>query len=198
MKASNRVSGCLLVLAGLYAGIAQAVSPVDIRLTSAKPVFTDTEPVEVLIEVTNTSGADAYVTRGFFEGDFHLDLALKGPDGRDIRPLSTVGSPEPLGPLSLLDAEGIPRPAIPCERIPPYDPATGDGRTFRLVDLKVYYPITLTGAYSAVVKTPVEVFSEFVELGDSGEVFCFLDDPAREAFNPLLLRARDPVRCVIE
>ena len=187
MKASNNMlTGCLLILAGLYAGGAQAVSPIDIRLTTAKPVFTDTEPLEVLIEVTNTSGADAYVTKGFFEGDFHLDLELKGPDGRDIRPLSTVGSPEPLGPLNLLDSEGIPRPATPCERIPPYDPVTGDGRTFRLIDLETYYPITLTGAYSAIVKTPVEVFSDFVELGDTGEVFCFLDDPEREAFNPLL------------
>jgi len=184
MKMKKWMTRCLLVLAGLTAGLAQATSPVEIRLTTAKPVFTDAEPVEVSIRVTNISGANAYVTKGFFEGDFHLDLDLNGPHG-NIRPLSTVGSPEPLGPLSLLDNEGVQRPAIPCERIPPFDSLAGDGQTFRLVDLRTYYPITATGAYSAIVKSSVEVFSDFVELGDTGEIFCFLDDPAREAFNPL-------------
>jgi len=172
------------VLAGLISGLAQASSPVQIRLTKEKSVYTDAEPVKVLIEVTNDSGADAYVTKGFFEGDFHLDLDLNGPDG-NIRPYATVGGPEPLGPRNVLDGKGLPRPAVPCERIVPYDSVTGDGRTFRLVDLKTYYPLTATGGYTATVKSSVEVYYDFVELADSGEIFCFLNNPANESFNPL-------------
>ena len=94
LKITNLMTVSPFVLASLFSGIVQAVSPVEIRLTTAKTVFNDSEPVDVVIALTNTSGVDAYVSKGFFAGDFHLDIDLNGPDG-NIRPFSTVGSPEP-------------------------------------------------------------------------------------------------------
>jgi hypothetical protein len=186
----------LLVLPSLYAGTVFAVSPIKITLTSAKSSYLDTEPVELFLTVRNTSGADTYVTKGFMQKDFHLFLNLNGPSG-NIRANELVGNPEPLGAQDTPDALGFLRPAVPCDRVPPTDTTnanTDDDGVEKLFDLKQFYPVTKTGAYSAVAETELDVYTDFVEMAN-GDIYCFVDDPQREAFNPL---ASNSVKFTIE
>ena len=186
----------LLVLSSLYAASVLAVSPINITLTSAKSSYLDTEPVELFLTVRNISGVDTYVTKGFMQKDFHLFLNLNGPAG-NIRANELVGNPEPLGARSLPDALGFLRPAVPCDRVPPTNTDNtnpGDDGVEKLFDLKQFYPVTKTGAYSADAETELEVYSDYVELAN-GDTYCFVDDPQRQAFNPL---ASNMVKFTIE
>ncbi|MDH5515729.1 MAG: hypothetical protein OEY45_11285 [Gammaproteobacteria bacterium] len=188
-KFTRSFAGSLFVLLGMHTGMAVAQSPIRISLTSAQTSYLETDPLELFIRVSNTSGSDAYVTRGFMQRDFHLLLDLNGPQG-NIRSLEFAGDAEPLGAFNTLDELGFLRPAVPCDKVPPTDLTDADPAndgTEKLFDLRNYYPITSVGGYDATVEVELEVFHDYVELAN-GAIYCFVDNAAAtgtEQFNPL-------------
>ena len=182
-------TGSLVVLLGMHAGMAVAVSPIKITLTSAQSSYLETDPLELFLRVSNISGSDAYITKGFMQRDFHLLLNLNGPQG-NIRSLELTGDAEPLGAFNTTDALGFLRPAVPCDKVPPTDLADADpdnDGAEKLFDLRNYYPITDAGGYDATVEVELEVFKDFIELAN-GAIYCFVDDQAAavtERYNPL-------------
>ena len=182
-------TGSLVVLLGMHAGMAVAVSPIKITLTSAQTRYLETDPLELFLRVSNISGSDAYITKGFMQRDFHLLLDLNGPQG-NIRTLELTGDAEPLGAFNITDELGFLRPAVPCDKVPPTDLADADpdnDGAEKLFDLRNYYPITDVGGYDATVEVELEVFHDYVELAN-GVIYCFVDDQAAagtERYNPL-------------
>jgi len=155
---------------------AQDVAPVKITLTPGKTTFAPTEPIKVQVRVYNTEALDVITREGFFGQNFYTLITFTDPDGLPVRNVFKDETDDP-GPPDTLGG----RPAATVELIAPLP--VGD-RTIVLDDAREFYRLDKYGWYTAQVLVPMETFSGY-ELDESGVLYSYLDDPGRQAYNPV-------------
>jgi hypothetical protein len=160
----------------LAAVAAAQTSPISMALVADKVSYLPSDPIRIQVTVENTSVTPVIARQGFQAQDFHLKLIFIDPDGRPIRTRFAGGTDEPGPPLRI---EG--RAAVRCEII-----AAGEAFPTVMEDARFYYDLTKFGHYTAQVVTSLETFTDFTEDPETGACFAFLDDPQRQAFEPLV------------
>ena len=156
-------------------------APVQITLVADKAEYIQGDPIMIQIRVFNdntnpgTGMVEPVITReGFFAQDFRLKITFIGPDGKPIKNRYETIDPEP-GPPYRFGG----RDTVPAEIIPP------DGQNnYLLDDAHAIYDLLQPGWYTAQVLVPFESFSEY-GTDEAGGLLAYLDDPGRQAFDPL-------------
>jgi hypothetical protein len=103
-------------------------------------------------------------------------MTFTDPDGLPVRNIFKDETDDP-GPPDALNG----RPAAAVEVIAPLP--VGD-RTIVLDDAREFYRLDKYGWYTAQVLVPMETFADY-ELDERGVPYSYLDDPGRQAYNPV-------------
>ncbi|KPK15669.1 MAG: hypothetical protein AMK69_27140 [Nitrospira bacterium SG8_3] len=155
--------------------------PVKINLISDKVSYEPEEPIKIQIRVLNNNKnffgqkKPLIARRGFFDQDFHLALTIIDPQGLVVAKKHFGSVTEPVPPYRVGD-----RFLVPVEIIPP------DGESvYVMKDARKYYYLGEThGWYSAVVRAPLETFTDYAEDA-TGELYAELFAKCSKAYNPL-------------
>ena len=169
------IAGYSLFLGLFYTtALAQTAPPLKIHLVFSKQTFGPNEAIKSQIRVYNVSGQDLTTSKGFQNQKFHLKMRIIGPDGLPVpshflRMENIPPAPIQYGTLELQEAETI---------------SDSYSVTEIYNDLRILYPISAPGSYSAVVEVPFETFSDSFIVEDIG-VCANFHDPNRKAYNPI-------------
>jgi hypothetical protein len=158
---------------------ADSLAPVRIGLVANEISYSPTEPIKIQVVVYNDqtdSIADVISRVGWFHQDFHLMITFIDPDGIPKTHKFPRLEWEPGPPYRFLGKD-----AVRVEIIP------SDGKNiFVMDDARSYYDLSKYGSYTAMVYASLETFSEYVTQDTTGDLFSYLDDPGRQAFNPVV------------
>jgi hypothetical protein len=159
----------------------QTTPPVKINLISDKVSYKPEEPIKIQVRVFNDNinflgqKKPVIARQGFFYQDFHLALTIIDPSGMVVAKKRFGSVIEPPPPYRVGD-----RFMVPVEIIPP------DGENVYVMnDARKYYYLGEThGWYSAIVRAPLETFSDYEE-DPKGELYAELFAKCSKAYNPL-------------
>jgi len=151
----------VLVFVGVVAfvgisGLVWAQPPdIHIDLNFDNPSYNYGEPVGVEVVVTNESGNDILISKGFSSMVYYLEMRVIDPSGRLLLVRHEEFHDEfpDAPPLAYVLYQGRPIRVASCEVLP-----TGWQETSRTEDLGEHYDLGLPGHYSAQVQLSAMVF----------------------------------------
>jgi len=131
---------------------------ISIELNFNKTFYEFGEPVGVEVVVSNDSGRDLLISKGFSSRVYYLEIWIMDPAGRLLlgqRNEPHRESPD-APPLPFVSYQGIFVQVAHCEVLPVG--WTAPPSQTQTADLRAYYPLELPGYYTAQVKISAKVF----------------------------------------
>ena len=152
---------CAVLMQGFGHPLWAQTDDVSIDLNFEKTHFADGEPIPVEVVVSNTSGSDLFISRGFTSRNYCLRIRIIDPAGKTILPVTdgqdtlNTESPDapPLGYIA--DENGRPVKVKGCELF-----EAGGEIICNTEDLRQFYDLSLPGYYSAQVQITAMVFND--------------------------------------
>lgn len=149
-----------------FNGLSWAQPPnITVDLKFDKPYYLNGQPVGARVVVTNNSGGDVYISKGFSAKDYISEMRVIDPAGRLILAEHTEPHEEfpDAPPLPFCLKNNVPVQVASYEVLP-----AGWSKTSQTLDLRNYYPLKLPGSYSfqvqlsAMTWNPAQVVQECV------------------------------------
>jgi hypothetical protein len=153
----NKSLFCLLIILGIMVlfgsdSLLRAQPPdITVNLSFDKKYYKYGEPIGVTVEVKNETGRDVYISKGFGEKEYYLQMRVIDPAGRLVLPKLDLPHDEfpdaPPLPFCVKNDGGF-------TRVAPYEILRAGSPPIisQTSDIRNYYPLKFPGTYSFEVQ----------------------------------------------